>query len=308
MHRVDIPDIRAKELLTVVTLAEYGSFVAAASHLKTSQPALTRTVKRVERILGVTLFARNTRRVEITPAGREFVGVAERMLNDLQLTVRNMSDVTREQRGRITISTYSAYSVNPLPHLVRRYCQTRPLIEFRIREGSQSDIVEDVRGGAADFGIGYTNSLPDLLESVPLGKEPVYVVLPTAHPLAAKKRPRIRLADLRDETLVSAPSDTYLRRLTDGAAAAAGFQLHYKITVDRLLTVIHHVSAGVGIGILPKHCLPPIQWGEGFHAALLTEPALTVSLGIILLRARYLTPAASGMVSLIREQGTSREG
>ena len=69
MHRADIPDIRAKELLTVVTLAEYGSFVAAAAHLKTSQPALTRTVKRVERVLGVTLFARNTRRVEITPAG-----------------------------------------------------------------------------------------------------------------------------------------------------------------------------------------------------------------------------------------------
>ena len=66
MHRADVPDIRAKELLTVVTLAEYGSFVAAAAHLKTSQPALTRTVKRVERVLGVTLFARNTRRVEIS--------------------------------------------------------------------------------------------------------------------------------------------------------------------------------------------------------------------------------------------------
>ena len=55
MHPVTIPDLRARELLTVVTLAEYGSFVAAASHLKTSQPALTRTVKRVERVLGVTL-------------------------------------------------------------------------------------------------------------------------------------------------------------------------------------------------------------------------------------------------------------
>ena len=85
MHPSDVPDIRAKELLTVMALAEYGSFVAAAAYLKTSQPALTRTVKRVERVLGVTLFARNTRRVEITSAGREFVAVAERILNDLQL-------------------------------------------------------------------------------------------------------------------------------------------------------------------------------------------------------------------------------
>jgi DNA-binding transcriptional LysR family regulator len=308
MHRIDVPDIRAKELLTVVTLAEYGSFVAAAAHLKTSQPALTRTVKRVERILGVTLFARNTRRVEITAAGREFVAVAERMLNDLQLTVRNMGEVTREQRGRITISTYSAIAVNPLPHMIRKYRQTRPLVEVRVKEGRQSDIVEDVRGGAADFGIGYVSNVPDLLETVPLGKEPVYVIVPTSHPLAAKKRPRIRLADLRDETLISGPSDSYLRRLTDGAAAAAGFQLHYNVTVDRLLTVVHHVCAGVGIGILPKHCLPPFQWGEGFHAALLIEPSLSVSVGLLLLRGRYLTPAASGMVGLIKEQGITRVG
>ena len=93
-HPANVPDIRARELLTVVALAEYGSFVAAAAHLKTSQPALTRTIKRVERILGVTLFARNTRRVEITPAGREFVAVAERVLTDLQLTVRNMTEVS----------------------------------------------------------------------------------------------------------------------------------------------------------------------------------------------------------------------
>ena len=306
MHRIDIPDIRAKELLTIVTLAEYGSFVAAAAHLKTSQPALTRTVKRVERILGVTLFARNTRRVEITAAGREFVAVAERMLNDLQLTVRNMGDVTREQRGRVTISTYSAFSINPLPHILRKYRETRPLIEVRVREGRQTDIVEDVRGGGADFGIGYVNNLPDLLESVQLGKEPLYVAVPVSHPLAAKKKPKIRLAELKDEALVSPPSDTSLRRLTDGAAAAAGFQLHYAVTVDRLVTVIHHVTAGVGIGILPKHCLPPFQWGEGFHAALLVEPTLTVAVGLIMLRGRYLTPAASGMVALVKEHGSTR--
>ena len=64
----EIPDLRTKELLTIIALSRYGSFVAAAAHLKTSQPALTRTVKRVERVLGVLLFARNTRRVEITPA------------------------------------------------------------------------------------------------------------------------------------------------------------------------------------------------------------------------------------------------
>jgi DNA-binding transcriptional LysR family regulator len=307
MHPSDVPDIRARELLTVMALAEYGSFVAAAAYLKTSQPALTRTIKRVERVLGVTLFARTTRRVEITAAGREFVAVAERMLNELHLTVRNLSEVTNEQRGRITIATYSAFAVNPLPRLVRRYRETRPLIEVRIREGRQTEIVEDVRNGAADFGVGYVNALPDLMEATVLKKEQLHVLIPSSHPLAAKKRPRIRLAELRDEPLVSAPNDTYLRRLIDAAAMSAGFSLHHSVTVDRLLSVLHHVCAGVAIGILPSGCLPAIQWGEGFHAALLVEPSLSVNVGLITSRSRYMTPAAAGMAGLIREQMSTRQ-
>ena len=304
-HPSDVPDIRARELLTVVALAEYGSFVAAAAYLKTSQPALTRTVKRVERILGVTLFARNTRRVEITAAGREFVAVAERVLTDLQLTVRNMTEVSSEQRGRITLTTYSAFASHTLPELVRRFRETRPSIELRIREGRQSEIVEDVRSGVADFGIGYVNTLPDMLQATLLRKEPLYAVLPNSHPLA-KKRSKVRLAELRDEPLVSPPSDTYLRRLIDGAATAAGFNLRYAVTVERLLSVINHVRAGVGIAILPWGVLPPPPW-TGFQTALLAEPPLTVSVGLISLRGRYLTPAAASLMALIQEETQKAE-
>jgi DNA-binding transcriptional LysR family regulator len=306
MHRADIPDIRAKELLTVVTLAEYGSFVAAAAHLKTSQPALTRTVKRIERVLGVTLFARNTRRVEITPAGREFVAVAERVLDDLQLTVRNLDEVTREQRGRVTVSTYPAFAINPMPFLVRDYRTTRPLVDVRIREGRQFDIVEDVRSGVADFGIGYVNSVPDLLESMVLRKESLFAAIPGSHPLASTKRTRISLRDLKDEPLVCGPTESFLRRLIDGAAVASGLSLHYAVTVDRHLSVLHHVCAGVGIGILPEGCMPPIQWGDGFQAVPLTDPPLSLSIGLITLRGRYLTPAAAGLLSLVQARAGSR--
>src|SRR6187431_1187589 len=128
MRPFDIPDIRARELLTVIALSEYGSFVAAAAYLKTSQPALTRTVKRVERVLGVLLFARNTRRVEITPAGREFVAVAERMLNDLKITSRNLGEIAGEQRGRIVLSTYAAFATRIMPQLAKVFLATRPAV------------------------------------------------------------------------------------------------------------------------------------------------------------------------------------
>jgi DNA-binding transcriptional LysR family regulator len=181
------------------------------------------------------------------------------------------------------------------------------MIEVRIREGRQSEIVEDVRNGAADFGIGYVNVLPDMLQATTLRKEPLHVLIPPAHEFAVKKRPRVRLAELRDEALVSAPSDTYLRRVVDAAAMSAGFSLHYSVVVDRLLSIVHHVSAGVAIGILPSGCIPPIRWGEGFHSAVLVEPSLTVTVGLITSRSRYLTPAASGLAALIKEQISSKQ-
>jgi DNA-binding transcriptional LysR family regulator len=227
--------------------------------------------------------------------------VADRVLTDLQLTVRNMNEVSSEQRGRITLTTYSAFASHTLPALVRRYRETRPSMELRIREGRQSEIVEDVRSGVADFGIGYVNTLPDILQATMLRREPLYAVLPLSHPLVATTRTRVRLLDLRDEPLISPPSDTYLRRLIDGAAAAAGFTLRYAVTVERLLSVINHVRAGVGIAILPWGVLPPAPW-TGFRTADLVEPALSVSVGLITLRGRYLTPAASSMMALIQEE------
>jgi DNA-binding transcriptional LysR family regulator len=65
---------------------------------------VTRTVKHVEEVLGVTLVDRSTRSVQITPAGKEFVGVATRMLNDLRITISSMRELSEQRRGQIIIS------------------------------------------------------------------------------------------------------------------------------------------------------------------------------------------------------------
>src|SRR5262249_58818098 len=67
-----LPEINSRQLRAVLAVAEYRSFIAAAAFLKTSQPALTRTIKQIEAIVGVSLFSRSTRQVSITEAGKEF--------------------------------------------------------------------------------------------------------------------------------------------------------------------------------------------------------------------------------------------
>jgi DNA-binding transcriptional LysR family regulator len=297
----DVPDIRAKELHAVVALAQYGSFVAAAAHLKTSQPALTRSIKRVEKVLGLVLFKRSTRHVEITAEGKEFVAVAERMLRDLRAAIRHLNDRSSNLGGRLTFSTYSAFAVGKLPGLVRRYREMLPGMELRILEGRQVDIVEEVRSGNAEFGVCYIDSAPDSFRSELLRREPLYVAVPISHPLATLRRQRIRLEELRDEQLISPPSNAFIRRLVDDAAASVGVTLSYGLIVERLLSLIGHVRAGVGIALIPEEVLPPKPWKD-FEALILTEPSLSVSVGFITLPNRHITPAASKMMDLIREE------
>jgi DNA-binding transcriptional LysR family regulator len=292
-------------MLMVLALAEHHSFIAAAAHLKTTQPVVTRGIVRAERILGVSLFERTTRRVEITLAGREFVAVAERALGDLQSTIRSMTEATHEQRGRVTISTFSAFATHRLPDLVRRFRSTRPYVEVCIREGRQADIIEHVRTGAADFGIGYIEGLPDALNARLLRHEPLYALVPLTHRFATTRPHRLRLDELRDETLVSLPLETYLRRLIDGAAAAHGCILDHKVVVDTLTGVVEHVNAGVGIGILPAGALPPHP-GRRFHA-MLVDPSVSVSIGVMTAAGRYLSRLTQTVLALVEEDASAPE-
>jgi DNA-binding transcriptional LysR family regulator len=85
--------------------------------------------------------------------------------------------------------------------------------------------------------------------------------------------------------------------VTDLAAAACGIQLRHPVVVERTASLINHVEAGVGIGILPRGTLPPRPW-SGFHAAQV-EPAVSVSVGVIVPAGRWPSYPASSLLSLI---------
>jgi DNA-binding transcriptional LysR family regulator len=200
----------------------------------------------------------------------------------------------------VVISTYSAFACQALPPILAHFRDSRPQVEVRLREGRQPDIVDDVRSGVADFGVGFVNALPETLQSTTLRREPLCVMVPASHSLARARPARLALAALRRHTLVALPGDSYSRRLVDGAAARRGFALRYSTIVTRFESVVQYVMSGAGLGIVPAGALPPAS--QGFHAAPLVSPALTVTLGVITRRASYMTPAAARLVSLITER------
>ncbi|HTR88301.1 MAG TPA: LysR family transcriptional regulator [Reyranella sp.] len=297
--RATLPDLSARQLEAVLALAEYGSFVAAAARLGVSQPALTRLLQRLETALGVRLFERSTRRVQITAAGREFAAVAERMLNDLGITVQSVREVAEERRGLVVISSVMSVAGGLLPGIVASYRADRPGVEIHVREGVHATVVEDVRSGVADFGIGYVEELPEFAVGTALGRETFCAVMPARHKLAAKRQ--VSMADLAGQPIVALPTESRTRRTIDAAAATAGLTLRQMVTVTQIATLLGLVGAGVGIGIVPKGAVRG-PMGRGLRVIPLGPPLLTRRLGLIALREREPTPAASGFIALLKRR------
>ncbi|WP_149537259.1 LysR family transcriptional regulator [Siccirubricoccus phaeus] len=290
-----LPDLGTRQLQAVLAVAEERSFVAAAARLRLSQPALTRVVQRVEDVLGVALFERSTRRVALTVAGREFVAVAERVLNDLRIAGRSLRELAEEQRGQVILACIMSVAAGPLPKLLAEWRATRPGVELHLREGVHGDVVEAVRSGVADLGVTYLEALPEGVAGEALGEARFRAVLPPGHPLA--EAPRVSLAALAAEPLISFPAEARTRRLLDGAAAAAGVALRHAATVTQFATMLALVRAGIGIAIVPAGAVPA---ESGLVLRDLAPPGLKRAIGIVTLTGRELAPPAAGLRELLR--------
>lgn len=292
-----VPDVSARQLRAVLALAEYRSFIAAASFVGVSQPALTRTIKQVERALGVALFVRTTRHVEITPAGREFARLAERVLNDLDIGLGSLRSQAAAQSGQVIVASVLSLAGAVLPSLLASFGARYPGIQIHLREGIHRDVVEDVRSGVADFGIAYVEGLPKSMLVEPVRSERLHVMMPADHPLA--RRTRVHLASLEREALVSFARESRSRQVVDGAAAAAGYSLRYVMTANRLATLLQLVGNGVGLAMLPAS-----ECASNPNAQLtsrpLQGPRFASRLAIVRLRERKLTPAASTLLVVVR--------
>ena len=298
MNRSAIPDLSSRELLAVCTIAEHGSFMAASLTLNISQPALTRTVQRVEQAIGLEVFRRTTRRLEITPAGQEFIALANRILADLRISFESMREISDEQRGQVIVAAVMSVAYTQLPRIVARYRESRTRIEIQIREGVHGTVLDDVRSGVADLGVTYIDEVPVEFSAITLATEAFHVVMPKGHPLSSKAG--ITLDEVSRYAMISLPKEAQTRRFLDGLASAAGLILQHAVTVNQFATVMQFVHARVGLAIVPGGAVPSAL-SAGLISRPLTKPAVNRTVGVVLLRDRGLTPSARGFLGQLQD-------
>jgi DNA-binding transcriptional LysR family regulator len=271
---MNLPEI--SQLRYFVAVAEHLHFGRAAQALHISQPPLSRAILALEQRLGVALFARTRRRVELTPEGARLLEEARRTLGQLERTVLELRGMASGEQGRLRIGFVSLADFGVLPELLKAYKSARPGVTLALREMLSPEQSAALAAGELEFGL----LLPPVfeaagLEHVVVQRERFVAALPARHRLAAGRGP-LAMSALAGESFVMVPREIApgLYDIVTGLAARAGFSLNVAQEAIQMQTVVSLVSSGLGAAIVPASLANLGRRGVVYRALADRHPAL----------------------------------
>lgn len=240
----------------VVAVAEERSFTRAAERCHVVQSALSHQVKALERELGAALFARNSRRVDVTPAGEAFLVAARASLEAAERAVTDAAAANGQIRGTLTVGLIPTVTALDVPATLGAFHHAHPEVRINVRGGGSDEFIAAIAGGTLDVAVlGLPGSFSHKgVRAKVLARERHVAVVPAGHRFAGRRR--LRLAELADETFVDFPADRPGRAQTDLAFARLGLGRQVSIEVMSAGLMLGLVRHGLGVALLTPGVIP----------------------------------------------------
>ncbi|WP_116043337.1 LysR family transcriptional regulator [Amycolatopsis palatopharyngis] len=250
-----------RHLRYVIAIAEELHFGRAAERLRVAQPSLSRQVRQLERDLGVQLFARTSRRVELTPAGIAFVAAARHTLAAAEESRTAARQAAAGVVGTAVLGFVASAAVDILPRVVPAHRSARSQVRLSLREMTTEEQVPALLDGEIDVGIGRDLEPLDELRIESLHREPLIAALPQDHHLHHRRR--LSMADLRGSPFVTLPRQRVPRAWdkTLQMCRQAGFVPSFTQEANQFVTLLALVAAGLGVAVVPASVRPLRQRG-----------------------------------------------
>ena len=241
-----------KQLKYLVGIVDSGlNITSAADRLYTSQPGISKQLKQLEAELGVQLFTRKGKSLAaITPAGRDVIARARKILREVDNIRSLASDLTAEQEGTLSIATTHTQARYVLPEVIRAFRAVYPRVDLDLHQGTSEQIAELINTNKVDFAIatGSRHLFPHLT-LLPIYRWHRIALVPRDHPVAKSKQP----LDLK--TLAEHPLVTYVFSLTGESSFKRAFheqglEPRVVFTARDADIIKTYVRMGLGVGVI----------------------------------------------------------
>jgi DNA-binding transcriptional LysR family regulator len=278
-----------RHLRYFVAVAEERHMTRAAERLGIQQPPLSMQIRALEQELGVQLFRRQPRGMELTEAGVAFLDRARVILDQVERAFATTRRTARGEQGRVVVGFTSSAPFHPfVPRVIRAFRENSPLVSLVLEESGSGELVQGLHNEEIDAAF-IRSPVADVVGLLvrPLLSERMVVALPKGHPLAgrtARRKPPARLPPLPLEALATETFILYKRPggpgLYDSIIAAcrgAGFSPRVGQEAPRIISTLNLVAAGLGVSIVPES-LRQLQMDGVVYRRLTDNPQLRAPL------------------------------
>ncbi len=293
--------LNTNRLRVLWEVAQRGSFSAAAESLSYTQSAVSQQVATLEAEVGATLIERRPRGLRLTAAGEALVEHADAILARIEAAEADLAAINGVRGGHLRMASFPTAGATLMPLAIASFRALHPAVELSLAEAEPEEIVPRLRDGEFDLALlfefsGVTRPPGAQLEQVELLEDPMYVALPSKHPLASKRA--LRLEDLAGEAWVQTAAPSPCARHVLRSCHAAGFEPNVSFESDDYQTVQGLVAAGVGVALIPELALPYVHDNIRIRALSPASPVRRVTAATP--AGARLTPAATAMLEILR--------
>lgn len=239
-------DTLAPALAQLAALAADPNITRAAEQTGTSQPTLSRSIKTWEQELGIALLVRRGRRVELSDDGRILASAAAESLQVVEKALERIRGVG--PRTALSVGFLRSLGPTVAGELMASFLAAQPGTVISHREGSSSELLDDLDAGAIDIAIAAPEP-PERFGWLPMGRQALVLVVPKGHRLAVETA--VDLAEVRDDSFLALDHRFDSRSRADELCRRAGIRPRIVLEADDLVTIRGYVATGMGIAILP---------------------------------------------------------
>ncbi|RQS65706.1 LysR family transcriptional regulator [Burkholderia sp. Bp8963] len=285
-----------------ISVVHEGSIARAASSNHIAPSALSRRIADLEAAMGVALLIRSPSGVELTEAGRHAFARAVSVHDQLQSLAREVQSLSGQVAGVVRLFANASAIVGFLPERLKAFQARYPLVRIALTEQISDEVIRACMDERADVGISASGKMPGGLESWHFADDPLMVVLPLDHELAALEA--VTFSDVIRFPLVALQAGGSLDRLLNEHADAARTPLNLSVTVNSFDAQCRMVEAGLGIGIVPTSAASAFAGSHAFVRRPLDETwATDRSLRVHALRKSTRLKAVQALIDALKQTG-----
>ena len=280
-------------------VARHLNFSRAAEELYISQPAVSKHVKDLEKDLGVDLFRRNGRRVELTDAGRLVYDYAAHALVLTEGLRRALAELHGPGRGYLRLAATYALATYVVPRVLAAFQTRYPEMQLSLQVSNKGTAIRQVLQHQVDLGIIDSQGIPSDVQWQRFARVPIVLLASPSRQLSAGGI--VDLVELSQETIIAEEKGSDSREALEGELERLRVRPARVLEIGNIEAIKRAVAASLGVAFLPKICVAA-ELGRGDLIQLAVQGfSLETQLGVVFARGRPPSPIALAFVALLQK-------